>query len=245
MNKKLIDTLEYLIRKGEDINDDSEYQAWSHRVGNYLQTAMGLSEYKVFMRLQEVTSPEVGPYEMLSSQLGYLDGLIARAADEKEKDNSSDIYKPSIITAATESGKVFVVHGHDNGARNTVARYLEQLGLTPIILHERASGGRTIIEKFEVYSDVPFAVVLLTPDDVGASGNKQEQLQNRARQNVIMELGYFMGRLGRGNVCTLYKGAIELPSDIQGVIYVPLDEGGEWKKKLLQELTEAKMPVNV
>jgi hypothetical protein len=90
--------------------------------------------------------------------------------------------------------KVFIVHGHA-GAEDKVARFVERLGFEAIILNEQADGGKTIVEKLESNSDVGFAVVLLTPDDEGAERGKP--LQGRARQNVILEWGYFAGRLGR------------------------------------------------
>jgi predicted nucleotide-binding protein len=139
---------------------------------------------------------------------------------------------------------VFVVHGHDNEAKESTARLLQRLGLEPIILHEQPSGGRTIIEKFEVYSNsVVFAVVLLTPDDLGAAASSSSDLNKRARQNVILELGYFMGRLGRTRVCALHRGGIELPSDYQGVIYIEMDAAGAWKRQLAQELVQCKIPI--
>jgi len=142
--------------------------------------------------------------------------------------------------------RVFVVHGHDNEAKESAARFLERLELQPIVLHEQASSGRTIIEKFESYSDdIAFAVVLLTPDDVGAACVSREDLRPRARQNVIMELGYFLGRLGRTRVCALYKGGVELPSDYQGVLYIDMDSSGAWKTKLAQELVQAKLTINL
>ena len=147
--------------------------------------------------------------------------------------------KVTLLPTGTEppSKKVFVVHGHDEGAREAVARYLEKLGLEAIILHERASQGRTIIEKIESHSDVGFAVVLLTPDDFG--GRKGEQQKDRARQNVLLELGYFVGKLGRSHVCALKRGDIELPSDFGGVAYVAYDEAGGWKRQLGGELEAA------
>jgi predicted nucleotide-binding protein len=129
--------------------------------------------------------------------------------------------------ALAPSKKVFIVHGHAEGPREAVARFLEQLGLEPIILHERANKGRTIIEKFEAHADVGFAIVLLTPDDVGGlRGGKQHR---RARQNVILELGYFIGRLGRSQVCALKIGNLELPSDILGIAWTSVDPAGAWK----------------
>lgn len=130
--------------------------------------------------------------------------------------------------------KIFVVHGHDEGARESVARFLEKLGFQPIILHEQANKGRTIIEKVEANSDVSFAVVILTPDDEGAS--KGGTPEPRARQNVLLELGYFIGRLGRDKVCALKRGAVEIPSDFAGVVWEPMDAGQGWKQALGREL---------
>lgn len=123
------------------------------------------------------------------------------------------------------SKRVFIVHGHDEGTKETVARYLAKLALSPIILHEQPNQGKTIIEKFETYSDVAFALVLLTPDDVGHPKDDPSKASPRARQNVVLELGFFMGSLGRSHVCVLYKEGVEIPSDYQGVTYVPLDAG--------------------
>lgn len=132
--------------------------------------------------------------------------------------------------------RAFVVHGHDDGAREAVARFLERLDFEVIILHERANRGRTVIEKVEAHGDVGFAVVLLTPDDVG--GPKNGDLQPRARQNVLLELGYFVGRLGRDRVCALKRGDLEIPSDFGGVVYEPFDAAGGWKQALGRELQE-------
>ena len=146
---------------------------------------------------------------------------------------------PPVPPAALHSKRVFVVHGRDEAAKESVARFLERLGLEPIILHEQASSGRTVIEKFEVYADVGFAVVLLTPDDAGGLAGTSADLKPRARQNVIMELGYFLGKLSRRRVCVLFKKGVEIPSDYQGVVYVELDASGAWRTKLAQELVEA------
>jgi predicted nucleotide-binding protein len=133
--------------------------------------------------------------------------------------------------------KIFVVHGHDEAAREAVARFIQSLGFEPIILSERANEGRTVIEKFEAHSDVGFAVVLLTPDDEGCE--KGGAPGPRARQNVVLELGYFIGRLGRKHVCALKRGELEIPSDFHGVVYEPFDASGSWKQKLGRELEAA------
>jgi len=131
-----------------------------------------------------------------------------------------------------------------------VARFIEHCGITPVILHEETDQGRTIIEKFEQNADVDFAVVLLTPDDVGCAradfGDNKDALQPRARQNVILELGFFIGKLGRNHVCALRRGEVELPSDFSGVIYTPYDGADEgWKIKLVREMKAAGLPIDL
>ena len=130
--------------------------------------------------------------------------------------------------------KAFVVHGHDEGAREAVARFLERIGFEAVILHEQANQGRTVIEKIEAHGDVGFAVVLLTPDDEG--NVKGGAAQPRARQNVLLELGYFIGRLGRSRVCALKRGDVEIPSDFGGVVYETFDASNGWKMALGREL---------
>jgi len=134
--------------------------------------------------------------------------------------------------------KVFIVHGHADAPREAVARFLGRLGLEPVILHEQANQGKTIIEKFEAHADVGFAIILLTPDDVGrpASGG---ELHPRARQNVVLELGYFIGRLTRAKVCALKVGDLELPSDILGIVWTPFDPHGAWQLAVARELKTA------
>ncbi|MBT2791941.1 TIR domain-containing protein [Paraburkholderia strydomiana] len=135
------------------------------------------------------------------------------------------------------SRRVFVVHGHDDGAREAVARFLEKIGFEPVILHEQANRGGTVIEKIEAHGDVYFAVVLLTPDDTGCV--KGGEPEPRARQNVLLELGYFIGRLGRDKVCALKRGEVNIPSDFAGVVWEAMDAGGSWKQALGRELDAA------
>lgn len=154
-------------------------------------------------------------------------------------------YKAYILAKGTSeprlqmprSNRIFIVHGREDGPREAVARFLEGLGFEPIILHEQANQGRTVIEKVEAHSDVGFAVVILTPDDEG--GLKGAKLQPRARQNVLLELGYFIGRLTRSRVCTLKAGEMEIPSDWRGVVDEPFDTGGGWRQTLARELEAA------
>lgn len=142
-----------------------------------------------------------------------------------------------IQSEMAQTRQIFVVHGHDVGAREAVARFLEKCAFEAIVLHEKPNQGKTIIEKFEANAKVGFAVILLTPDDEAAlpSGTPCR----RARQNVILELGYFIGRLGRDRVCALKSGAVDLPSDILGVAWTDFDSGGAWKQALARELKAA------
>jgi len=141
---------------------------------------------------------------------------------------------------------VFIVHGRDGGVKETVARMIERLGLKTVILHELPDEGRTLIEKFEQESSgAAFAVVLLTPDDVGALAEEAQKLQRRARQNVILELGFFFGKLGRRNVRALHVEGVELPSDLAGYIYIPLDSNEHWKLTLGREMKAAGLPVDL
>jgi predicted nucleotide-binding protein len=149
--------------------------------------------------------------------------------------------KPTSPAALGVSNRVFVVHGHDEAALHGLARFLEKLGLEAIVLREQPDQGRTIIEKFEASAaEVGFAVVLLTPDDLGGTV-KSEASDPRARQNVVFELGYFAGKLGRGRVCLLRKGQVEIPSDLYGVIYTDMDSADGWQTKLVRELKAAKL----
>jgi len=178
---------------------------------------------------------------------------IEDAWDEHVRSRSRYLFPESIpnayeqaIKTESNSRSVFIVHGHDTAIKQTVARYLERLGLDAIILHEQPNKGATIVEKFEANSDVGFAVVLLTPDDVGGVAIEPRKLNPRARQNVVFELGYFIGKLGRERVCALHTGGVEIPSDFQGVVYIPYDdEEGSWRLKLAKELREAGMKIDL
>ena len=141
--------------------------------------------------------------------------------------------------------RVFIVHGHDEAAKEAVARFVSRLRLDPIILHEQPNAGRTIIEKLEGHLDVDFAVVLLTPDDIGTLATKPDETRPRARQNVVLELGLFLGALGRNRVCALHKGNVELPSDYDGVIYVPMDDAGGWRLLLAREIKQSGMHIDL
>lgn len=146
---------------------------------------------------------------------------------------------------SSPSGRIFVVHGRNNALRESVARFLEKIRLTPIILHEQPNRGRTIIEKFVDYSDVGFAIVLMTGDDLGAFRDSPEATRPRPRQKVVLELGFFLGRLGRERVAVLYEEGVEIPSDYEGVVFTPIDPGGAWRFLIAREMRSAVVPLDL
>ncbi|WOK08174.1 nucleotide-binding protein [Imperialibacter roseus] len=178
--------------------------------------------------------------EDVKNKVNNLRQLVAKTSLIKTEINEPIIAK----TSSAASNKVFIVHGHNNEVKVNIARTVEKLGLEAIILHEQANSGKTIIEKFEEHSEVAFAIVLLTDDDFGKS-KKADSLNNRARQNVILELGYFIGKLSRNKVCPLYVPGVELPSDLHGLLYIELDAEESWKFKLAKELKASGLDVDV
>jgi len=145
-----------------------------------------------------------------------------------------------LASTLPDKNSIFIVHGHDEAAKQGVARFLEQLGVAPVILHEQINRGMTLIEKFEKFAErAGFAVILITPDDYGYPVTHEQSKQLRPRQNVLLELGYFFAKLGREKTFVLKKGKVEMPSDIFGIVYEPLDEGEGWKIRLARELKAA------
>ena len=180
--------------------------------------------------VQGLTRGKEQAIELLNRAIQALEDKIADLGEAASQD-------PAVVSAEL-SKDVFIVHGHDSLAKAEVARVIERAGLNAVILHEKPNAGRTIIEKFEAHGGSSgFAVVLLTPDDVG--GPNRGDLRPRARQNVIGEMFWFAGKLGRGRICALKKGDLEIPTDFAGIVYTDMDDRGTWKAKLLQELETA------
>lgn len=145
-----------------------------------------------------------------------------------------------------ERSVVFIVHGRDWGAKEATARLVEGQYLEAVILAEQPNGGRTLIEKFEAYAaSAVFAIVLLTPDDIGGLATAPNDVQARARENVIFELGYFVGQLGRDKVCLVRRGEVNILSDLHGVAFIPLDEHDAWKGRVLREMDHAGIPIDM
>ena len=178
------------------------------------EAVRGLEEEIKYHPPELTVSADDATRQQQSAAVGSRNVFIVHGHDDATRQQQS---------AAVGSRKVFIVHGHDEGTREAVARFVEKLGFDPIILHERPNRGRTIITKFrEEAAGVGFAIVLMTADDLGRSIEYTE-LKPRARQNVIFELGFFIGALRPEHVAALVKGNIDLPSDYDGVVYISMD----------------------
>jgi predicted nucleotide-binding protein/cytoskeletal protein CcmA (bactofilin family) len=185
--------------------------------------------------------------EMLSTSLRLLKNEIEKNTNIKHDISEIEVTFASGTTnlAKREMKKdhIFVVHGHDLIMKESVARTVEKLKMTAIILNEQVDGGQTVIEKFLEHAErIGFAIVLMSPDDKVESGDNK--LLGRARQNVIFELGYFIAKLGRGRVCIICSNNVEMLSDLSGVIYIKFDHEGIWKFKLAREMKQAGLDIN-
>ncbi|MGB6837973.1 MAG: nucleotide-binding protein [Dehalococcoidia bacterium] len=183
--------------------------------------------------------------ENLDDQLKLLESCIDQL--EIDRDLASEPSPGPGEQARTRkppAAKAFIVHGHDKAIRDEVARFLEKLEIKPIILMEQPNLGQTLIEKLEQQHGAPYAVVLCTADDLGRVKDGGD-VQPRPRQNVVLELGYFIGARGRKNVCVLMSQGLEMPTDIHGIGYLPIDAGGGWKLSLAKEMKVAGLPVDL
>ena len=238
-----------------------EFAKWRRNTGIAIEYTFGEDSphiqsfrrirYGLFIAIIDPDPPEHKRQEAYVNGLKRVRTLLESMIEEIEEYWEDDVQQqpaneqPS-VDKPIATNRVFVVHGRDEAAKQTVARYLEGLELEPVILQEQPSEGRTIIEKFEEYAQtVGFAVVIGTPDDVGGLANEPDKKQPRMRQNVVLELGYFAGKLGRKRVCALLKGHVERPSDYDGVIYIPMDDGEGWKLTLGRELRAAGFAVDL
>ncbi|NWA25751.1 nucleotide-binding protein [Pseudomonas gingeri] len=213
-----------------------------HRLPSFVKQHGSLDSFWTWIKQKFPTYAERRTY--LSEQFTpLLDSLNLSGYEgfppvQAAKPVHATTWSSSVPVVARNKRKVFIVHGRDDLAKYEVSRFIDNLGLEAIILHEQANAGLTIIEKIERYTnEADFALVLYTPCDQGRGYHEQkENPKDRARQNVVFEHGYLMAKLGRENVCALVKGKIETPNDISGVVYVPLDQAGAWQKEIVKEL---------
>ncbi len=169
----------------------------------------------------------------------HMSNLFNKMMEELTSIRKEEEVGITIKSSTKLSNRVFIVHGQDEKMKEAVARMLEGIGLEGIILHKKANQGRTIIEEFVDYSDVSFAIVLLSPDDMAYEKQQSpNEAKFRARQNVIFELGFLIGKLGREHVLAIYDELkdFEMPSDYAGVLYIPYDNAGNWRFQIVKEL---------
>lgn len=235
-----IDQLEELetdFYKWNDYNSEYLKQVFNNENSGYKQSYDNVSDWVGNFLGGGPNTPQEKYNRLrgkISNKIDHLEKLVEKVDLLKSELLEQPAIKESTYTAF-DNDNVFIVHGHNKAVQQSVARVIEKIGLNPIILHEQANNGKTIIEKFEKHSDVGFAIILMTDDDEGKAKTEID-LKNRARQNVIMELGYFIGKLGRENVLPLYSDGVELPSDIYGLLYTPIDKAEMWKFAIVKEL---------
>ena len=249
--QRLQRALDEIPALGELTHESREFQKWQRNTRVAIDNIFGLSSSQTqeFVNIQRSSLPfhsdmNIEAWEQASYNRGLdeataiLESMFSEV-DEYWEEDGQEMETPvaSATLEQTNTNQIFLIHGRDHGTRETVARFLENLGLEPVILQEQPDEGQTIIEKFEQYARVNFAVALFTSDDVG--GLPDDGLQPRVRQNVVFELGYFIGKFGRNRVRVLVKGAPEIPSDYSSVLYIPLDEAEGWKLALGRELRNA------
>lgn len=234
--------LEKLIAEGEQLatnkvtRDLPEFTSWKTSVRRLLSKLFGEKS----IELHNFNQRLFGPF-MSSMWSGHDDSIecvrdiTASVLELKEYlaeiEENNNVESEHLLTK-TMSGKIFIIHGHDGEIKEAVARLLANQGIEPIILSEQANQGQTIIEKFERHAEAGAAIALFTKDDIGHAKNTTEG-QPRARQNVVFEAGYFMGKFGRDRVILIAENGVEIPSDLQGVVYTDRDH---WQIDVCKEL---------
>lgn len=238
--KKIYDDIDVLIEH-RVITSSQEFISWKTRAERFLRTHYGENSKEAVdfgnthfsLMIYTFNETESDYIEACKSGLVESKAVFEVYLEElKENDVTPD--NEATQDNSISKSKVFVVHGHDEALKQEVARIVEKQGIEAVILSEQVNQGKTIIEKIEENADVDAAICLFTGDDYGrAKGTEAEENKLRARQNVVFEAGYFMGKLGRENVIIVADKNLELPSDMQGVVYT---DAGNWKTEVLQEL---------
>lgn len=217
-----------------DYNFEMLKQVFNYPDNDY-QDSYDHAGYTFLGQMGEVQN---NPVETKRNLIGYKLAELRSLRAKADLIKSEKVSIPNALPVQKQvlKSEVFIVHGHDDLAKMQVARFIEKLGLKPIILHEQTNSGKTIIEKIEKYSNVGFGIVLYTPCDKGCKSGEESKLVNRARQNVVFEHGYLVGKIGRQNVCALIKDEVETPNDISGVVYIKMNSDDSWHLKVAKEL---------
>jgi hypothetical protein len=255
--------LEERLRIGNDlkdrsISDKAAYEPWSAEISTWHDwnrtwldryigptvrqeyAHVGPRVYSAYATFQDDYLDRLRDLSTSLRRLGSIRDRLSLWTDDQEEETA-------VLSSVDPNGPIFVVHGHDEAALSTAVRVLDRAtDRDVVVLRDEPNSGRTLIEKFEHHAAAAaFAVVLVTGDDVGGpKAAAREDLQGRARQNVVFELGFFFGKLGRERVVVLLQEGVEQPSDIAGLVYYPIDPGGAWKTALCRELDAAGVKVD-
>lgn len=242
----LEEVLEAFAARGRDYGSE-RFNSWRRKLSGFLNASLPgevsrlnskFQHFSILARGFDETDAEYFWRNEGEAMISYIDSLILDVRNDEYDNHEAPAIQAELDNSRSEenrSNKVFIVHGHDNEAKEKTARFVEKLGFEAVILHEQASKSRTIIEKIEAYSDeTDFAIILYTPDDVGNVKTESGQLNSRARQNVVFEHGFLMGKLGRENVVPLVSGKVELPNDISGIVYI---SDQDWQIDIAKEMS--------
>lgn len=217
----------------EDFN--AEYRKWSDFNAELLKRSFTNEDFKIeyddsgYSGLF-ILDPSLGERisdskDNLQSKIRVLESIMERLELIPISHSIIEETTATKSTSTVKTKKVFIVHGRDDVSKTSLEVFLREIGLEPIVLHRQADVGQTVIEKFEANSDVGFAFILLTPDEIAylrtddSLPDSERNKELRARPNVMFEFGYFVGKLGRSKVCCLYTGEVAIPSDLNGLIY--------------------------
>ncbi|MDE8644705.1 nucleotide-binding protein [Rhodococcus qingshengii] len=235
----------------------ANFDEWRNKTGVVLRAVVGLdnplnTDFNGISYSLSMWTERTPESAWIAAQAGGVREAIAILEAAKTEvelwEDTSEAPKLADLNPQEAPGRdIFVVHGRDEARENSVARTVSKLvGFEPVILHEQPNAGLTIIEKLEASANAAgYAIVIATGDDLGRlAGANSAAEQPRARQNVIFELGYFIGKLGRDRVALLFDPSVERPSDTDGIVYIPLDSHGGWKVKLANELQKADYSVD-
>lgn len=234
--------------------DTADWLEWKIRVKNIIETSMAENSAAVsLVHRASFTKTQGYPLKNFDEAKSKFITALENTKSALTEDVYGElVHKESENSSPALSNKVFIVHGHDTQLKNDVERFIHEIGLEPIVLHRQADKGNTVIEKFEENSDVGYAFILLTPDEVLMTTeqlklNEQDRsFEYRARPNVIFEFGYFVGKLGRSKVCCLHKGEVIIPSDLAGLVYKKVDESIDAQAyAIIKELKSAGYDIRV
>jgi predicted nucleotide-binding protein len=252
--KEFIERAEKLYDSGVN---EPEFKAWKDDVVRFLKKMYGLDSHEAtafdqieYYNFYLTVDVDNGRWHGNKSkekdvfQKGLKTAILYLKNYESDKgiDNEERIQKNTNETVNNEH--IFIVHGRNDGVKAQVANFLLKLGIKPIILHEQMNKGKTIIEKFEKHSDVKASIILFTSDDVGKFKDDSE-FEKRARQNVIFEAGYFIGKLGREFTIILLEHGLKMPSDLAGYIYFEIDQNERWQLDIAKELKGMKFDIDM